>query len=52
MVESGELTRWEGKRLEEDSEMSALGVRLMLLEVERRIAAKRDARMSLSSHLA
>jgi hypothetical protein len=52
MVESGELIRWESKRLEEDPEMSALGVRLMLLEVERRVVAKRDARLSLSSHMA
>jgi hypothetical protein len=37
-IESGELTRWESKRLGEDPEMPALCVRLLLLGVEREIS--------------
>jgi hypothetical protein len=39
-IESGELTRWESKRLEEDREMPALCVKLLLLEVKRKISRR------------
>lgn len=52
LVESGALNSSESKRLRENPNMSAWEVQRLFAEVERRVAAKRDVRLSLSSHLA
>jgi hypothetical protein len=51
LFESGELTSTERKQLEDNPHMSPVRLRFMLLEVEHRIAEKRDARRSGSSRM-